>query len=110
MVKRSLADCTGFVGEKHVFGGIAPHMLKSIDPILAPDLLWLLASMGHGDDLVVVDADHPATHIARTTSSQRSLELPLMPLSTITDDMPPATSTKFSCAAADRITPTSQIT
>ena len=35
-------------------------MLKSIDPILTPDLLWLLASMGHGDDLVVVDANHPA--------------------------------------------------
>jgi L-fucose mutarotase len=39
-------------------------MLKSIDPILAPDLLWLLASMGHGDDLVFVDANRPATRIA----------------------------------------------
>ncbi|MEY9127711.1 L-fucose mutarotase/ribose pyranase (RbsD/FucU family) [Bradyrhizobium yuanmingense] len=34
-------------------------MLKSIDPILTPDLLWLLAAMGHGDDLVFVDANHP---------------------------------------------------
>ena len=50
-------------------------MLKSIDPILTPDLLWLLASMGHGDDLVVVDANHPATHIARSTSSQRLIQL-----------------------------------
>ncbi len=40
-------------------------MLKSIDPIQTPDLLWLLASMGHSDDLVVVDANHPATRIAR---------------------------------------------
>ncbi|WP_280969134.1 MULTISPECIES: RbsD/FucU domain-containing protein [unclassified Bradyrhizobium] len=34
-------------------------MLKSIDPILAPELLWLLASMGHGGDVVAVDAGHP---------------------------------------------------
>lgn len=51
-------------------------MLKSIDPILTPDLLWLLASMGHGDDLVVVDANHPATRIASSTSSQRLIQLP----------------------------------
>ncbi|MDH6261865.1 RbsD/FucU domain-containing protein [Bradyrhizobium sp. BR13661] len=57
-------------------------MLKSIDPILTPDLLWLLASMGHGDDLVVVDANFPATHIARTTSSQRLIQLPGMTMET----------------------------
>ncbi|MHC2775925.1 L-fucose mutarotase/ribose pyranase (RbsD/FucU family) [Bradyrhizobium liaoningense] len=53
-------------------------MLKSIDPILTPDLLWLLASMGHGDDLVFVDANHPATRIAQSTSSQRLIQLPGM--------------------------------
>jgi L-fucose mutarotase len=53
-------------------------MLKSIDPILTPDLLWLLASMGHGDDLVFVDANHPATRIAQGTSSQRLIQLPGM--------------------------------
>jgi L-fucose mutarotase len=53
-------------------------MLKSIDPILTPDLLWLLASMGHGDDLVVVDANHPATRIAATTASRRLIQLPGM--------------------------------
>ncbi|QIP08718.1 RbsD/FucU family protein [Bradyrhizobium symbiodeficiens] len=57
-------------------------MLKSIDPILTPDLLWLLASMGHGDDLVVVDANHPATHIARSTSSQRLIQLPGLTMET----------------------------
>lgn len=50
-------------------------MLKSIDPILTPDLLWLLASMGHGDDLAVVDANHPAARVARSTSSQRLVHL-----------------------------------
>ncbi|WP_158668653.1 RbsD/FucU family protein [Bradyrhizobium guangdongense] len=53
-------------------------MLKSIDPILTPDLLWLLASMGHGDDLVFVDANHPAARIAQSTSSQRLIQLPGM--------------------------------
>jgi L-fucose mutarotase len=57
-------------------------MLKSINPILTPDLLWLLASMGHGDDLVFVDANFPATHIARTTSSQRLIQLPGMTMET----------------------------
>jgi L-fucose mutarotase len=57
-------------------------MLKSIDPILTPDLLWLLASMGHGDDLVVVDANFPATHTARMTSSQRLIQLPGMTMET----------------------------
>jgi L-fucose mutarotase len=53
-------------------------MLKSIDPILTPDLLWLLASMGHGDDLVLVDANHPAARIAQTTATQRLIRLPGM--------------------------------
>lgn len=53
-------------------------MLKSIDPILTPDLLWLLASMGHGDDLAVVDANHPAARIAQSTWSQRLIKLPGM--------------------------------
>lgn len=35
-------------------------MLYGIDPLLGPDLLALLARMGHGDRLVVVDANFPA--------------------------------------------------
>lgn len=51
-------------------------MLKGIDPVLTPDLLHCLAAMGHGDDLAVVDANHPAARIARSTASGRLLELP----------------------------------
>lgn len=51
-------------------------MLKSIDPVLGPDLLWLLAAMGHGDDLALVDANHPAETIARATTSGRIVRLP----------------------------------
>jgi L-fucose mutarotase len=51
-------------------------MLKGIDPVLSADLLHLLASMGHGDDLVLVDANHPAETVARATSSGRLVRLP----------------------------------
>jgi L-fucose mutarotase len=51
-------------------------MLKSIDPVLSADLLWVLAAMGHGDDLALVDANHPAERIARATISGRLIRLP----------------------------------
>ncbi|WP_342363487.1 RbsD/FucU family protein [Terrarubrum flagellatum] len=51
-------------------------MLKGIDPVLSPDLLWVLASMGHGDDLALVDSNHPAEAIARATTSGRLVRLP----------------------------------
>ncbi len=35
-------------------------MLINIDPILSPDLLFQLRSMGHGDKLVLADANFPA--------------------------------------------------
>jgi L-fucose mutarotase len=51
-------------------------MLKGIDALLTPDLLWVLAAMGHGDDLALVDANHPAERIARSTASGRIIRLP----------------------------------
>lgn len=51
-------------------------MLKGIDPVLSADLLWVLAAMGHGDDLALVDANHPAERIARSSSSGRLIRLP----------------------------------
>ena len=40
-------------------------MLKGLDPLLSPDLLHALASMGHGDEIVVADAHFPGTTLAR---------------------------------------------
>ena len=40
-------------------------MLKGIDPLLTPDLLKVLAEMGHGDEIVVADANFTATSLAR---------------------------------------------
>lgn len=51
-------------------------MLKTIDPLMTPDLLWVLAAMGHGDDLALVDANFPAETIARATASGRLVRLP----------------------------------
>lgn len=39
-------------------------MLKNLDPILTPELLWVLRAMGHGDDLVLSDANFPAQSVA----------------------------------------------
>ena len=35
-------------------------MLKGIPPIISPELLKILAEMGHGDELVISDAHFPA--------------------------------------------------
>ncbi|MDR3050342.1 MAG: fucose isomerase [Oscillospiraceae bacterium] len=35
-------------------------MLKGIPPILSPELLKILAEMGHGDELVIGDCNFPA--------------------------------------------------
>lgn len=51
-------------------------MLKGLDPLLGPNLLWVLAAMGHGDDLALVDANHPAETIASATTSKRLVRLP----------------------------------
>lgn len=40
-------------------------MLKLIHPLISPDLLHALASMGHGDEVAIVDANFPATALAR---------------------------------------------
>ncbi len=40
-------------------------MLKGIDPLLTPELLRVLAEMGHGDEIVVADANFTATTLGR---------------------------------------------
>jgi L-fucose mutarotase len=51
-------------------------MLKNISSALSPDLLWCLASMGHGEKLVIVDRNFPATDVARHTGSGKLIDLP----------------------------------
>lgn len=40
-------------------------MLKGIDPLLSPQLLTILAEMGHGDELAIVDANFPAVTMGK---------------------------------------------
>lgn len=46
-------------------------MLIGISPLLSPDLLHALASMGHGDEIVLADANFPAA-----TLGKRLIRLP----------------------------------
>ncbi len=40
-------------------------MLKNIHPLLVPDLLHALASMGHGDEVAIVDANFPSATLGK---------------------------------------------
>ena len=69
-------------------------MLKHLSPLHTPELLHTLASMGHGDDLAIVDAHFPASTMAKRLvrldgiSAPAVLEacLQLIPLDTFVDD------------------------
>lgn len=51
-------------------------MLKRIPDFAGPDLLWVLAAMGHGDTLVLADRNFPAHAISARTVSGRLVHLP----------------------------------
>jgi len=50
-------------------------MLKGLPSFMSADLLWVMAAMGHGDHLALVDRNFPAHSTARLTSSARRIEL-----------------------------------
>lgn len=50
-------------------------MLKGIDPLIGPDLLRVLARMGHGDEIVLADANFPSASVARSTVEGRELHM-----------------------------------
>jgi L-fucose mutarotase len=50
-------------------------MLKGIDPILNADILHVLKSMGHGDELIVADMNFPSDAIARQTTYGRLVRM-----------------------------------
>lgn len=37
-------------------------MLKNINPLLSPELLKILCEMGHGDEIVIADANFPSAN------------------------------------------------
>ncbi|WP_133646006.1 RbsD/FucU family protein [Paraburkholderia flava] len=50
-------------------------MLKNLDPLLNADVLHALRAMGHGDELVICDANFPADSVARATVLGKPLRL-----------------------------------
>lgn len=68
-------------------------MLIGIDPLIGPELLAHLRSMGHGDELVIADANFPAASIARRIVRAEGTTVPqmltavcsLLPLDTFVD-------------------------
>lgn len=50
-------------------------MLKNIDPRLHPELLYVLAQMGHGDKLAIVDRNYPAEATAQRLVRLDGLDL-----------------------------------
>ncbi|WP_320199768.1 RbsD/FucU family protein [Agrobacterium sp. rho-13.3] len=50
-------------------------MLKGIDPVLNAELIYALMLMGHGDQLVLCDINHPAQTIARKTTYGRLIDV-----------------------------------
>jgi L-fucose mutarotase len=50
-------------------------MLKGIDQRLSAEILHVLMLMGHGDDLVICDINHPAASIAADTTYGRLIDM-----------------------------------
>lgn len=50
-------------------------MLKGIDPRLSAEIVHVLMLMGHGDDLVICDVNHPAATIAAETTHGRLVDM-----------------------------------
>jgi len=50
-------------------------MLKGIDRVLSAELLMVLMSMGHGDDILICDVNHPAATIAKATTHGKLINM-----------------------------------
>ncbi len=53
-------------------------MLKGIHPLLHAELLHALAAMGHGDELVIADANFPAASVGRRVLHAAGATAPAM--------------------------------
>jgi L-fucose mutarotase len=51
-------------------------MLKGIDRRLSAEIVHALMLMGHGDDLLICDVNHPAASIAKETTYGRLIDMP----------------------------------
>ncbi|WP_029042618.1 RbsD/FucU family protein [Cucumibacter marinus] len=69
-------------------------MLRNIDPLLSPELLRVLRAMGHGDEIVIADANFPGEAMARELIRLDGIDAPrvakavlsVMPLDSFVED------------------------
>jgi L-fucose mutarotase len=74
-------------------------MLRNVDPLISAELLYVMMLMGHGDDIVICDVNHPAAAIAKETTCGKLIDLSgcaipqatkailsMMPLDTFVDE------------------------
>jgi L-fucose mutarotase len=69
-------------------------MLKTLTTLHTPELLHALASMGHGDEIAIVDSNFPAASVGRRVVHLDGADLPaalaaclhLVPLDTFVDE------------------------
>jgi L-fucose mutarotase len=63
-------------------------VLKNLDPLLNADVLHALRAMGHGDEVVICDANFPADSVARATVLGKLLRMDgvsVLPLDTFVE-------------------------
>lgn len=53
-------------------------MLRGVDPAISPDLLHILAQMGHGDELVIADRNFPSYRVGQRVLDARGYDAPQM--------------------------------
>ena len=53
-------------------------MLKGIDPVISPDLLKILAEMGHGDEIILADAHFPGHAICPRVIRADGIAIPAL--------------------------------
>jgi L-fucose mutarotase len=79
-------------------------MLKGIDPLLGPELLRVLRAMGHGDEIVVADANFPAASTHGCVIRADGVDAPRMVAAIVSvlplDDFVPAAA--FRMAVVDK--------
>jgi len=51
-------------------------MLKGISPVISPELLKLLAEMGHGDEIIFADAHFPGYTINKMILREDGIKIP----------------------------------
>ena len=69
-------------------------MLKGVSPLLSPDLLYVMAQMGHSDEIVFSDALFPAYSMNKRVLRMDGVEIPRLleavlphfPIDTYVDD------------------------